>query len=387
MSTYDPPEGERVEVLFEEEQESWWEGEVRTKKGSFFVIAFPDEGDSETSELVERERLRPRSGHVPSGFMRRMFPIPRGMEQNVKATEAQLPKLAKHAELFALCLSPDGKSLVGIGQARALETAQGLLDMHMKRLPRLAQMAMEEQALMATLQQTAEQKNFGGSGTPQGEERAYSARLQRQAGYVTPSGTERVGRGRGGLSAPSRLQQRAPSFGRGRENELSRAGRKEQDRLRADSTSDEERTVVAGDRSSRGAYLKCAAADSHEQASSTARRPAYSHFNTTGRDTVQINADRGGRIQASNEASRFQLRGESCESPRAYGDSESCGSVYTPQSQEASARSRADGGIETYRSVYTPKSQEDSARSRADSDGAAKFRDICLLGQRLRVGF
>jgi len=46
MATYDPPEGSRVEVLFTEEQESWWEGEVRTKKGGFFVISFPDEGDS-----------------------------------------------------------------------------------------------------------------------------------------------------------------------------------------------------------------------------------------------------------------------------------------------------------------------------------------------------
>ena len=45
MATYDPSEGEHVEVLFEEEQESWWEGEVRTKKGVFFEIAFPDEGD------------------------------------------------------------------------------------------------------------------------------------------------------------------------------------------------------------------------------------------------------------------------------------------------------------------------------------------------------
>ena len=45
MATYDPSEGEHVEVLFEEEQESWLEGEVRTKKGGFFVIAFPDEGD------------------------------------------------------------------------------------------------------------------------------------------------------------------------------------------------------------------------------------------------------------------------------------------------------------------------------------------------------
>ena len=46
MATYDPSEKEHVEVLFEEEQESWWEGEVRTKKGGFFVIAFPDEGDT-----------------------------------------------------------------------------------------------------------------------------------------------------------------------------------------------------------------------------------------------------------------------------------------------------------------------------------------------------
>jgi hypothetical protein len=46
QAAYDPPEGARVEVLFTEEQESWWEGEVRTKKGGFFVIAFPDEGDT-----------------------------------------------------------------------------------------------------------------------------------------------------------------------------------------------------------------------------------------------------------------------------------------------------------------------------------------------------
>ncbi len=113
--------------------------------------------------MVERERLRPRSGHVTSGFMRRVFPVPRGMEQNMKATIAQLPKLAKHAELFALNLQNEGKILVGIGQVRALETAQGLLDVHMKRLPRLAQMAMEEQALMAKLKLTEEQKNFGSS--------------------------------------------------------------------------------------------------------------------------------------------------------------------------------------------------------------------------------
>ena len=96
--------------------------------------------------MVERERLRPSAPHVPSGFIRRVFPIPHGQEANMRATTAQLPKLAKHAELFALNLHPDGKSLVGIGQVRALETAQGLLDMHMKKVPRLAQMAMEEQA-------------------------------------------------------------------------------------------------------------------------------------------------------------------------------------------------------------------------------------------------
>jgi hypothetical protein len=103
----------------------------------------------ETSEVVERERLRPSAPHVPSGFTRRVFPIPHGQEANVWATTPHLPKLANHAELLALTLHPDGKSLVGIGQARALERTQGLLDMlikRLKRLPRLAQMALEEQA-------------------------------------------------------------------------------------------------------------------------------------------------------------------------------------------------------------------------------------------------
>ena len=96
--------------------------------------------------MVERERLRPSAPHVPSGFIRRVFPIPHGQEANVWATTPHLPKLANHAELLALTLHPDGKSLVGIGQAQALETAKALLDMHMKKLPRLAQMALEEQA-------------------------------------------------------------------------------------------------------------------------------------------------------------------------------------------------------------------------------------------------
>ena len=42
---YDPPEGARVEVLVTDEQESWWEGEVRQKKGGFYVINFPEEGE------------------------------------------------------------------------------------------------------------------------------------------------------------------------------------------------------------------------------------------------------------------------------------------------------------------------------------------------------
>ena len=43
----------------------WWEGEVRTKKGPFFIIAFPDG----ITEVVERERLRPPSGHKASGML------------------------------------------------------------------------------------------------------------------------------------------------------------------------------------------------------------------------------------------------------------------------------------------------------------------------------
>jgi hypothetical protein len=59
MADYDPPVGARVEVLFKIEQESWWEGEVFRKRGSFFIINFPEEGEMVLKEVVERERLRP----------------------------------------------------------------------------------------------------------------------------------------------------------------------------------------------------------------------------------------------------------------------------------------------------------------------------------------
>jgi hypothetical protein len=79
--------------------------------------------------VVELERLRPPGSRKPANFTRRVFRIPPGQEANVKITEHHLPKLAKLAQLFALNISPDGKSLVGAGVQRSLETAQGLLDM------------------------------------------------------------------------------------------------------------------------------------------------------------------------------------------------------------------------------------------------------------------
>jgi hypothetical protein len=67
MADYDPPVGARVEVLFTDEQESWWEGEVFLKRGGFFLISFPDEGEMVVNEVVERERLRPlHSSQQPS---------------------------------------------------------------------------------------------------------------------------------------------------------------------------------------------------------------------------------------------------------------------------------------------------------------------------------
>ena len=78
----------------------------------------------ETTEEVERERLRPHSVHTPAGFMRRVFRIPAGQEKNMELTKDQLPKLAELAEIrdtkesseqnvISLNLSPDGKHLIG----------------------------------------------------------------------------------------------------------------------------------------------------------------------------------------------------------------------------------------------------------------------------------
>jgi hypothetical protein len=64
-----------------------------------------------TAKILTPEELRAR--HTPSGFVRRIFRIPAGQEKNVELTKDQLPKLAKHAEIFVLNLSPDGKNLIG----------------------------------------------------------------------------------------------------------------------------------------------------------------------------------------------------------------------------------------------------------------------------------
>jgi hypothetical protein len=63
MEDYDPPEGARVEVLQVLTSRrplvggravlyygSWWEGEVRQKKGGFYSINFPDEPEMVNSQ-------------------------------------------------------------------------------------------------------------------------------------------------------------------------------------------------------------------------------------------------------------------------------------------------------------------------------------------------
>ena len=59
IADYDPPVGSGVEIISKDEEESWWTGEVSNKKGYFYVIDLPDEDEMVTSEVEERERLRP----------------------------------------------------------------------------------------------------------------------------------------------------------------------------------------------------------------------------------------------------------------------------------------------------------------------------------------
>ena len=110
--------------------------------------------------MVELERLRPPGSRKPANFTRRVFRIPPGQEANVKITEHHLPKLAKLAQLCALNTSPDGKSLVGTGVQSSLETAQGLLDMHFKKVHQLAHMEMQKEQLKKRIEQTEEHKTF-----------------------------------------------------------------------------------------------------------------------------------------------------------------------------------------------------------------------------------
>jgi hypothetical protein len=65
-----------VEVSFSEsaEVESWWEGEVIQGKGGFFMVSFTDQIDTST-DIVEREKMRPAYGHTIAMFDKVLFPI------------------------------------------------------------------------------------------------------------------------------------------------------------------------------------------------------------------------------------------------------------------------------------------------------------------------
>ncbi len=61
MVEYDPLVGARVEVLFTDEQECWWVGEVHGKRGGLFAIVFQSVDKCDTYKVVETNRLCPLS--------------------------------------------------------------------------------------------------------------------------------------------------------------------------------------------------------------------------------------------------------------------------------------------------------------------------------------
>jgi len=124
-----------VEVSFSEndEVESWWEGEIIQGKGGFFMVSFPDQVDAST-DILERERLRPAYGHTLAVFDKLTFPIRPEQQADVKITEDSLAKVAKLADLFALRLSDAGDHLIALGRSKALQTAKGIIEMHLKKV-------------------------------------------------------------------------------------------------------------------------------------------------------------------------------------------------------------------------------------------------------------
>ncbi len=109
---------------------------MQKKRGGFFFVSFPDDGETENNEVsnskpsalsgnlqriiflhefatthgtpcaqvVELERLRPAYGNIPAQFEKRTFPVPPKLERDMLLTQDSLPKVAKLAELFALNL-------------------------------------------------------------------------------------------------------------------------------------------------------------------------------------------------------------------------------------------------------------------------------------------
>ncbi|EKX43493.1 hypothetical protein GUITHDRAFT_140530 [Guillardia theta CCMP2712] len=162
FQNWDPQPGTMVEVYFADEgQESWWEGQVQKNKGGFYFITFPDEGDVGTHEVVEKERIRPSYAHTPANLVKGVFHVPPGLEKDMLLTSDHLPKLAKLADLFALHLSPNGKSLIGLGFSRAVETAESVINLHFRRVPQLAEINSRASALQKKLATTEDQMSRG----------------------------------------------------------------------------------------------------------------------------------------------------------------------------------------------------------------------------------
>lgn len=143
-TTFSPQVGDRVDAKAksnEDEPYSWWNAEVMTVRGEFYLIKYSD-WDEGYNEIVEIELLRPQNRHVHLDtyeLVSKTVPVPKDLWEKDEDDNEKLAKLAQYSEILSLsnALSVSeidgGRAVAILGDAKTTTLAEKLVKMHFKQ--------------------------------------------------------------------------------------------------------------------------------------------------------------------------------------------------------------------------------------------------------------
>eukprot|EP00823_Brevimastigomonas_motovehiculus_P006398 TRINITY_DN5302_c0_g1_i1.p1 TRINITY_DN5302_c0_g1~~TRINITY_DN5302_c0_g1_i1.p1 ORF type:complete len:553 (-),score=177.18 TRINITY_DN5302_c0_g1_i1:292-1950(-) len=161
-STFNPQVGEKVEVQAqakENEPWSWWPAQVKTARGSFFLINYINCGE-DSNEILEKEHIRPfntNSALTTGDLLRREIVVPSSLRNSIRLED--FAHMRNSCTILALFVNreKDKSSLVCIGSKEACDRAAMIARVTFKHLTEIQELQNRTQqhvADMNKIQQT-----------------------------------------------------------------------------------------------------------------------------------------------------------------------------------------------------------------------------------------